>query len=261
VIALLGVSGAAFGQQQEVAASLPFAGGQTAGIVARVIGLPSQEGDIWVMEDFSIDRAYMLTDFTSHGTVNPTQYVGFVDDVFVRIMDDYPPNGEVILESVPGAGSYTHRTLGTSTFQTDFGGQLLEPGAYIIMWAASLPDPNGRCIMWHQPGPHAVGGGEPDNAFYWRPFTGELIPVPLHLGGGGRSGMNFVLEGVPAGCYADCDTSTGAGVLDVFDFLCFQDLFVAGDPYACDCDTGSGAGVCDVFDFLCFQDAFVAGCP
>jgi subtilisin family serine protease len=62
-------------------------------------------------------------------------------------------------------------------------------------------------------------------------------------------------------CYADCDQSTGAGVLDVFDFLCFQDSFVNGDPYACDCDTSTGPGVCDVFDFLCFQNAFVAGCP
>ena len=28
-------------------------------------------------------------------------------------------------------------------------------------------------------------------------------------------------------CYADCDRS---GVLDVFDFLCFQNAFVAGCP-------------------------------
>jgi hypothetical protein len=62
-------------------------------------------------------------------------------------------------------------------------------------------------------------------------------------------------------CYADCDTSTGAGTLDIFDFLCFQNSFVAGEPYACDCDTTTGTGVCDIFDFLCFQNAFVAGCP
>jgi hypothetical protein len=63
--------------------------------------------------------------------------------------------------------------------------------------------------------------------------------------------------GASKACYADCDTSTGAGMLDVFDFLCFQDAFVSGDPYA-DCD---GNSVLDVFDFLCFQDAFVLGCP
>ncbi len=62
-------------------------------------------------------------------------------------------------------------------------------------------------------------------------------------------------------CSADCDQSTGTGVLDIFDFLCWQNSFVLGEPYACDCDTSTGNGVCDVFDFLCFQDAFVAGCP
>jgi FG-GAP-like repeat len=62
-------------------------------------------------------------------------------------------------------------------------------------------------------------------------------------------------------CFADCDQSTGVGTLDIFDFLCFQSSFVAGQTYACDCDTSTGIGVCDIFDFLCFQSAFVGGCP
>jgi hypothetical protein len=64
---------------------------------------------------------------------------------------------------------------------------------------------------------------------------------------------NFSVES-QGGCYPDCDGNT---ILDVFDFLCFQDAFVAMTPYA-DCD---GNTVYDVFDFLCFQDAFVTGCP
>ena len=56
-------------------------------------------------------------------------------------------------------------------------------------------------------------------------------------------------------CYPDCDPN---GVLDIFDFLCFQNSFVLGEPYACDCDPDP---VCDIFDFLCFQNAFVVGCP
>lgn len=62
-------------------------------------------------------------------------------------------------------------------------------------------------------------------------------------------------------CRADCDHSTGTGVLDVFDYLCFQNRYSDGDPWACNCDTSTGAGVCDVFDFLCFQEAFAGGCP
>jgi uncharacterized membrane protein len=74
------------------------------------------------------------------------------------------------------------------------------------------------------------------------------------VGGGirnGEIGHGFMMTPL---CYADC---TGEGALDVFDFLCFQDAFVQGDPYA-DCDE---SGSLDVFDFLCFQDAFVRGCP
>jgi hypothetical protein len=58
----------------------------------------------------------------------------------------------------------------------------------------------------------------------------------------------------PPECYADCDAS---GSLDFFDFLCFQNLFAAGDPDA-DCDE---SGDLDFFDFLCFQNVFAAGCP
>jgi hypothetical protein len=71
---------------------------------------------------------------------------------------------------------------------------------------------------------------------------------------GANNGFTYFLFPEQAGCYADCD---GNETLDVFDFLCFQDAFVQGDPYA-DCD---GNSVLDVFDFLCFQDAFVVGCP
>lgn len=102
---------------------------------------------------------------------------------------------------------------------------------------------------------------------YWRsPGCGfaQIIDVADPLVSGGFPDMHLVLtvEGeVDDTCYADCDPSSGRGVLDILDFVCFQDRFVAGDPYACDCTTASGAGVCDILDFLCFQDAFLQGCP
>ena len=75
-------------------------------------------------------------------------------------------------------------------------------------------------------------------------------------------GLRFIPEYTPnaliltvvRGCYPDCD---GNGVLDILDFLCFQNSVVAGEPYACECDSEP---VCDIFDFLCFQNAFVKGC-
>jgi hypothetical protein len=104
---------------------------------------------------------------------------------------------------------------------------------------------------------------------FWGDDPGEDLNIGLVTLRDGREGYDaenfsnvaFPRMRVEVVCAADCDTSTGAGVLDVFDFLCFQDLFVQGDPAACDCDTSTGPGTCDVFDFLCFQDLFVAGCP
>jgi hypothetical protein len=78
----------------------------------------------------------------------------------------------------------------------------------------------------------------------------------LFIAGAGL--VTYDLSGCPETCFADCD---GSRALDVFDFLCFQDAFLAGDPFACECDTSSGAWVCDLMDFVCFQEAFAAGCP
>lgn len=76
----------------------------------------------------------------------------------------------------------------------------------------------------------------------------------------GRGARGVSLLRTCAECYADCDISTGPGVLDIFDWLCFVDRFNAGLPYACDCDESTGPGACDIFDFLCFGNAFAAGC-
>jgi hypothetical protein len=54
-------------------------------------------------------------------------------------------------------------------------------------------------------------------------------------------------------CQADFD---GNGVLDIFDFLAFQNAFAAGDRRA-DLD---GDGSLTIFDFLMFQNLFAAGC-
>ena len=79
--------------------------------------------------------------------------------------------------------------------------------------------------------------------------------VDGELGGACTIGHETVLDNVSIEfpCYADCD---GSGLLDLFDFLCYQNLFAAGAPRA-DCD---GSGTLDLFDFLCFQNAFAARC-
>lgn len=73
-------------------------------------------------------------------------------------------------------------------------------------------------------------------------------PVPTYQ-------YNARRNGVVAGstCPADCDAN---GSLDILDFVCFQSLFLSGDP-AADCD---GDGQLNVLDFVCFQLTFQAGC-
>ena len=67
----------------------------------------------------------------------------------------------------------------------------------------------------------------------------------------GEAGLHAFLATT---CTADCDSN---GVLNVLDFVCFQQRFVAGDP-AADCDDN---GALNVLDFVCYQQAFVGGCP
>lgn len=73
--------------------------------------------------------------------------------------------------------------------------------------------------------------------------------------GSGRINAARALAATP--CYADLDAD---GRVNFSDFLAFQNALVAHDP-AADCDRSSGAGVFDLFDYLCFQNAFMHGCP
>jgi predicted outer membrane repeat protein len=70
-------------------------------------------------------------------------------------------------------------------------------------------------------------------------------------------------------CYANCDASTTAPILNVEDFACFINEFAAAmnlshqqqiTHYA-NCDGSTTAPVLNVEDFACFINAFAAGCP
>ncbi|MEQ9096003.1 MAG: integrin alpha [Phycisphaerales bacterium] len=82
-----------------------------------------------------------------------------------------------------------------------------------------------------------------------------IIGAPFADPGGLQgAGSSYVVYGrTPIDCPADLN---GDGVLNIFDFLEFQNLFAMGDPIA-DFD---GDGSLTIFDFLAFQNAFVAGC-
>jgi hypothetical protein len=70
-------------------------------------------------------------------------------------------------------------------------------------------------------------------------------------------------------CYANCDGSTTAPILNVEDFTCFINEFAAaqGLPHEqqlthyANCDQSTTAPVLNVEDFTCFINAFAQGCP
>jgi hypothetical protein len=66
--------------------------------------------------------------------------------------------------------------------------------------------------------------------------------------------------GLAGACYANCDQSTTAPVLNVQDFSCFLNKFAAADPWA-NCDGSTTPPVLNVSDFACFLNQFAAGCP
>jgi hypothetical protein len=80
----------------------------------------------------------------------------------------------------------------------------------------------------------------------------------------GVVGPNLFITAEPSGvtptCYANCDASTVAPVLNVQDFACFLNSFAAGESYA-NCDNSTTAPVLNVQDFSCFLNSFAAGCP
>ena len=60
-------------------------------------------------------------------------------------------------------------------------------------------------------------------------------------------------------CYANCDQSSAAPVLNANDFQCFLNRFAAGDPSA-NCDGSTSFPSLNANDFQCFLNAFAAGC-
>jgi glucose/arabinose dehydrogenase len=98
----------------------------------------------------------------------------------------------------------------------------------------------------------APGGGLSITAVssFGEDARGELYIVSL-------SGNIFKI--VPR-CWANCDGSTTAPILNIEDFVCFIDMFANGDPYA-NCDESTVPPALNVEDFVCFVSRFAAGCP
>jgi len=98
--------------------------------------------------------------------------------------------------------------------------------------------------------------------------TAHVGPVP-HNEQGRAVDQTGVVAGLPLPptrlavepqCYANCDQSTTAPVLNVNDFMCFLNMYAAGDPNA-NCDGSTIPPILNVNDFQCFLTKYAAGCP
>jgi hypothetical protein len=97
----------------------------------------------------------------------------------------------------------------------------------------------------------------------WNTVAGQNYKVRIGgFGSAAGSGTIYLscAPTPPPSCYANCDGSTAAPVLNVLDFNCFLNRYTAGNSYA-NCDNSTVPPVLNVLDFNCFLNRFTAGCP
>jgi hypothetical protein len=150
--------------------------------------------------------------------------------------------------TTPGPGGINHYVLDLSTPFTLAANDATNPRWFIAI--IGLTHQAYYTWNWSQ-----GTGGSTQTFQFIRQSSG---PQFRRLGEGRALEMEGTAQGGP--CYANCDNSTVAPVLNVNDFVCFQNRFAAGDSYA-NCDNSTTPPVLNVNDFVCFQARFAAGCP
>jgi hypothetical protein len=115
---------------------------------------------------------------------------------------------------------------------------------------------NSVTILYDLLGRGSVGSGDATFLNVTGAFAAEVTARfdPLAVRGAIITGQ------LPPPCYANCDLSSTPPILNVSDFVCFQNRFAQGDPYA-NCDGSTVEPVLNISDFICFLNRFAAGCP
>jgi hypothetical protein len=101
--------------------------------------------------------------------------------------------------------------------------------------------------------------------FEWKGTDPAMLPMgtgtnPVFVSGGVPSAVRNRLDITT--CYANCDGSTTAPIINVADFTCFLQRYAAADEWArCDLCLPPTTPHCNDFQFGCFLTYFAAGCP
>jgi hypothetical protein len=152
--------------------------------------------------------------------------------------------------------------------QYDFGGTVLTPqfvpaaGDYYLAYAFYDFDPvdSAGQPLWNDQNPQGHYFPEwapngPGGAHTIAGWSGAAL---------GAADYRIVLSGTcfvgGAACYANCDNSTSAPILNANDFQCFLNKYAAQDPGA-NCDGSTAPPALNANDFQCFLNAYAAGCP
>jgi hypothetical protein len=162
-------------------------------------------------------------------------------------------NGQGAIGNDDAPGQFVSSTVNNST------GCLTANGTYYVAISAYNNDPVSPGGLIFPDSPYtsvfcATGPGGSQPVSNWNATS-------IIVGGFYSIRMNGACyaEGAPV-CYANCDESTAAPVLNVQDFTCFLQRYAAGESYA-NCDGSTQAPTLNVQDFTCFLQTYAVGCP
>jgi hypothetical protein len=155
-------------------------------------------------------------------------------------------------------------------------GQLMQTGMASVRGTV-YPYGQGSVILYLNNGNARDYSYGVNNALAWtieldgvsfQPAVSEILPISRELWNAFLPLSEYFIPAIPA-CYANCDQSTTAPVLNAGDFTCFLDGFRAGLSLSAaaqvtsysNCDQSTTAPVLNAGDFTCFLTKFRAGCP
>lgn len=137
----------------------------------------------------------------------------------------------------------------------------VESGATVMFTAAAS---NTTGYQWRKDGVDLLNGGRVSGATSTTlTITGVMstdqgVYTLRATGGCGAATSNGAA--LTVSCYANCDGSTAVPILNVSDFVCFYNKYLASDTYA-NCDGSTTVPTLNIYDFICFQQKYTHGCP
>jgi subtilisin-like proprotein convertase family protein len=174
----------------------------------------------------------------------------------------YPITGgySIILHESLNVGTRSFTVDGSYTGTVDIQGHLnVNTGSDTI---ADSANPGGGNPGWGRRWVFDINTGMWVSMYRaWDPWYGwqdyafnESYFAPL-----AQPGWFTMTQSLHTSCYANCDGSTVAPILNANDFTCFLNKFAAGDP-AANCDGSTAAPTLNANDFTCYLNKFAAGC-